>query len=136
MVRLVITGDREWDDYDYIYGVLSTYPKDTEVIHGDCRGADRIADRVAKELFSTPPRPFPADWDRLGNSAGPTRNRAMLDEQPHEVLAFHDNILRSKGTKNCVNEANRRGIKVTIYDHFGVNATQLPLFTESQGHTS
>jgi hypothetical protein len=131
-LRIVITGDRNWDDYEYIYGVLSDLPEDTEILHGDCRGVDKLAERAAKELFTIPPKAFPADWDTHGPSAGPKRNRAMLDEQPDEVLAFHDNIYRSKGTKDCLNEAKRRGINFILYDHFGMNpsiqAQQYPLF--------
>jgi hypothetical protein len=38
----------------------------------------------------------------------------MLDMSPDLVLAFHNNIKESKGTKDCVSEAARRGILVEI----------------------
>lgn len=48
---------------------------------------------------------------RREGGAGPLRNRQMLDEVPDLVLAFHAEMQSSKGTKDCVLEANRRGIK-------------------------
>lgn len=57
-----------------------------------------------------------AEWNRLGRRAGPIRNREMLDLQPDIVLAFHDNLGESRGTKDCAEEAIRRGIPVAVYD--------------------
>lgn len=36
-------GDRNWCDYDIIREELRKLPRNTLVVHGDCRGADRIA---------------------------------------------------------------------------------------------
>jgi hypothetical protein len=59
--------------------------------------------------------PYKADWSKLGLAAGPARNHQMLDQQPDEVWAFHDDMGRSKGTRECVNEAARRGIPVRMF---------------------
>jgi len=40
----------------------------------------------------------------------------MLDEKPDLVIAFHPNLAESKGTKDCVNEAKRRGIPVEVHN--------------------
>jgi phage baseplate assembly protein W len=46
---------------------------------------------------------FPADWNRYGVSAGPKRNRAMFRAiEPHLVIAFHDDLKYSKGTRHMV----------------------------------
>jgi hypothetical protein len=40
----------------------------------------------------------------------------MLDsEEPGMVLAFHDDIENSKGTKDMVNIAEKAGVRVAIY---------------------
>lgn len=60
-------------------------------------------------------RPFPADWKQYGKAAGPIRNKQMLDEgQPDLVLCFHDDIEKSKGTKNMYELAKARGIKTKL----------------------
>ncbi|KKN01348.1 hypothetical protein LCGC14_1128740 [marine sediment metagenome] len=53
-----------------------------------------------------------------GKAAGPIRNKQMLDEgQPHLVLAFHDNIEESTGTKDMVKQAAKRGIETLVISH-------------------
>lgn len=45
----------------------------------------------------------------------PIRNKQMLDEgKPDLVLAFHTDIENSKGTKNMIYQAKKRGIKVIL----------------------
>lgn len=43
----------------------------------------------------------------------------MLDEKPDLVVAFHDALHRSRGTKDCVEEAQRRGIPVRVFTTTG-----------------
>lgn len=117
---ILVCGDRNWKDVEVIADTLlaevQAHEPRPHLLNGGCRGADRLAAGVAEEfgwLVST----LNADWLRYGKSAGPRRNRAMLDENPDIVIAFHDNIEQSRGTKDCVNEARRRGIPVRIVSH-------------------
>lgn len=115
-MRVLICGDRNWRDRDRIARALAKLPASVEIIHGACRGADQIAGEEAQKLGFIV-REFPADWS-LGPSAGPIRNRKMLNElkEGDFVIAFHPNIKTSKGTADTVREATRRGIKVLIID--------------------
>jgi hypothetical protein len=85
----------------------------TSIVHGDCRGADKMAGEIATSL-DIPVFVFPAEWERFGNRAGPMRNQAMLNTVPDLVIAFHDDIEKSKGTKDMVARARRAGIPVKI----------------------
>ncbi len=38
----------------------------------------------------------------------------MLDTKPHLLIAFHDDLSQSKGTKHIVCEAKKRGIDVEV----------------------
>jgi cysteine synthase len=78
----------------------------TEVLHGGARGADEWAGRVAARL-GLPVRVFPADWKAHGPSAGPRRNRAMLDEADAVVACPG-----GRGTADCVAEARARSMPV------------------------
>jgi hypothetical protein len=60
---------------------------------------------------------FPADWDLHGKAAGPIRNRQMLLAKPEIVIAFHDDLDSSKGTKDMVKIAKRTGVKVKLARH-------------------
>src|SRR5512146_256267 len=94
--RVLVCGDREWDDFDLIYERMGGLPEGSVVIHGGARGADKLAGRAAKERGHKV-QVFVADWDKLGKSAGPRRNSQMLTEgKPDYVWAFHDDIENSK----------------------------------------
>lgn len=110
---VLVCGDRWWKDREKIKARLSTLPKDTMILHGACRGADLIAAGVAQEL-GMKVKAFPADWDRYGPSAGPIRNRLMLDQNPDLVIAFHSDLRNSRGTADTVTEAGHRKIQVEV----------------------
>lgn len=121
---ILITGDRNWTDYDYIYNVLSSYTQPVLVIHGGCRGADLLSDKAAKKLgFNVESRL--ANWSKYGYKPGPIRNIEMIElsssyigkAQTVQVIAFHDNIENSKGTKHCMEKAKQYGLAVIHYSH-------------------
>lgn len=86
-----------------------------EIVTGDCRGADEMIRSFAtgtKRKVSI----YRADWLFHGKAAGPIRNQHMLDEgKPDLVLAFHDNIEESKGTKDMVRRALKAGIPTILF---------------------
>lgn len=64
-MRVLISGDREWDDKGRIREYLQSRPDVvTCVIEGEARGADRLARIVAMEL-GIKVQSVPADWRRL-----------------------------------------------------------------------
>ena len=116
MKRILVCGDRNWNDSEKIREILKEYPKESVIIHGGCRGADTLAGNVAKTLHM-PVIVFSAEWNKHGLAAGPIRNKKMLDEgKPDIVLAFHGDISSSKGTKNMISQARTRGIEIILYD--------------------
>ena len=88
MKRILICGSRDWTSHNTIKSVLSNYSKEIIVITGGCRGADTIAENVAKNLGMTV-QVFNADWKKYGRAAGPIRNQKRLEEKPDLVIAFH-----------------------------------------------
>ncbi len=120
--RVLVTGDREWKDYDLIYKTLKeemgTSTNYFILIHGAARGADSHADLAGKRLgywvmsFTPSKKYWPA--------SGPIRNKWMLDVgNPDRAFAFHDNIAKSKGTRDMVAKLNARGIRTTLVSHGG-----------------
>lgn len=90
---------------------LGVLPKGTVVIHGDARGADRLAAEVAESLGLWV-EAYPAAWQVYGRRAGMIRNRVMLARKPDLVLAWWDG--ESAGTADTLREARRRGIAVRV----------------------
>lgn len=142
---MLVCGDRKWLDrrfpdgtldtglswwvHDQTLDVLLTIAKahkvDT-VIEGCAPGADRCGEDFAEKYprLITSLEHYPAQWDKYRpepgsnrkNPAGPIRNRQMLEEgQPHFVVAFHDNLHESKGTRHMVGLADDAGIPVFGY---------------------
>ena len=115
--KVLFCGDRKYNNKNRIWNVMLALVKqygEIVVMHGDAKGADRLAGYVAKE-FDLEVQVYPANWGLHGLAAGPIRNRQMLDQKPELVVAFHPFIRKSKGTKDCITEARKRMIEVRVY---------------------
>lgn len=128
-VRILVCGDRNWTDSKAIYDTLNMWHLTTggylTIIEGAARGADQIAGRwaTAKDV---PLEEYPADWkNETGilkgaprSAAGPIRNQQMLDEgKPTRVIAFHDDLSKSKGTADMIRRAKKAGLVVYHFYH-------------------
>jgi hypothetical protein len=119
-MRILVCGSRDWDDREMIRNAImkecdrSTMPAPLHVtiINGAARGADRISSEIAEEL-GVGILEVPANWSIWGKMAGPIRNEEMLKYAPDVVLAFWDGM--SKGTKNMVQIAKRKGFEVKVF---------------------
>ncbi len=123
-MKVVVTGARDWKDAGVIEEVFQTdwLAPANHLIVGDCRGVDRMAALVAKNLGWTV-EVHKARWDLYGKAAGPIRNEEMIKQKPDVVVAFHDVIEHSKGTKHCVLTAVKAGITpVYLFTSFGTYA--------------
>ena len=111
-IKLLITGSRKWKNYDYIENVINSIKPDL-IIHGNCEGADKLADEVANVFFYSK-KIFQADWS-IGKKAGPLRNQKMIDENPTICIAFHEDPNLGTGTKDCVMRCLKNGIPVRLF---------------------
>lgn len=121
-MRVLICGDRNWTDFGLIHSSLSEACCERldaiqVIIDGAAKGADSLGHELALQL-KIPSLRFPARWDTYGKGAGPKRNQQMLDEgHPTLVLAFHDDLEHSKGTKDMVRRAQKAGVPVRVITH-------------------
>jgi len=114
MAVVLICGDRNWNNFKVIEDFILTLSKDTVIIEGDCRGADKISGYIARK-HGLEVIPVPAKWNKYGKTAGPIRNQEMLDKyKPSLVVAFHNHIETSKGTKDMIERAINAGIKFKL----------------------
>ena len=114
-MKIIICGDRNWRDYWAIYDVISRLDRSSVIIHGAAAGADTIAGIIGRKLgFEVVS--VPAEWGKYGRAAGPIRNKIMLDMEPDLVIAFHSDIRNSKGTKNMLDIAAKKGVKTELYE--------------------
>lgn len=137
MRRLLVTGSRHWVDHEAIRVALADAREqlgdDTILIHGDARGADRIAAHIWHCEWMLAAEDYPADWTgpcaptcpsqhRKWNSrnqnycprAGHRRNAEMVELGADLCLAF---ILdRSAGATQCARLATDAGIEVRRFE--------------------
>jgi hypothetical protein len=124
--HVLVTGGRDWDYPFVVYGALHDQLVEhghIVVVHGDCpTGADFEARRWAMRNILTGMRrgeaivgheAYPAYWDELGKSAGPIRNKYMVDLGADICLAFPTPA--SRGTISCMDLATAAGIPVLNY---------------------
>lgn len=112
---VVVCGNLDWADRVPIEKRLRKLAAGSVVIHGDARGADRMAGAIAREL-GLEERQFPAEWKRYGRGAGPVRNKAMLEQKPDFVLACFGPQGPDLGTRNMMRQTERREIVVETLD--------------------
>lgn len=116
MSTVIITGSRDFNDAGRIFRCLSIEHElspITLLVQGGARGADHHALRWAW-AHNVKSITVHADWDQHGKAAGPIRNIEMLDGFPDaRVIAFP--LGKSIGTRHCMREAAKRGMKVTNY---------------------
>ncbi len=73
---VLVTGSRDWSDYEPIRRRLKLYPPRTILLNGNALGADSVAHNIGLALDFNPwPLPYFAD---LGKRGGPARNEAMF----------------------------------------------------------
>ncbi len=132
---ILVTGGRDWPDPERLAAVLdhAAGGEQVRLLVGDCpTGADQQA-RAWAERRGIPAEVIPARWQQMAvegkprRAAGPLRNLALLDrldqaEGRRRVLAFHQDLGRSRGTRHCVTAARRRGYPVTL---IGASTRQL-----------
>lgn len=116
-MKLIIAGNRDIDNYEQFCEIMLNFrirvSDIEEVMCGMAPGVDLMGKRWA-EYYGIPVKEFHADWKGLGNSAGPIRNKLMIDYADSLVAILTSD---SKGTKDCIEQAMQKPIK-NIFVHF------------------
>lgn len=119
MKRIIVTGSREFDDRRLMRNALvqaldrvcPNGDDDVTLVHGDARGADRMAAAMVPE-WGLIVEPWPANWRDHGKSAGPIRNQRMVNSGADIAVAFFVHGLPCRGTHDCVAKLEAAGIEV------------------------
>lgn len=110
-VKVLVCGGRYYQDKKRVFDTLDKLREHNgilNIIHGNCSGADLLAEHWAKHNQISY-LGIPAEWGKLGKLAGPLRNKRMLDEgNPDICIAFPG----GKGTENMVLLSVAYGVRV------------------------
>ena len=120
MKYLLIAGSRNFEDWKIFEMVtreiIDGDERFTVIVEGGAAGADSMARKYAAENGMKTVE-FTPDWKQYGRAAGPKRNDEMvrfIAERNGTALYFWDG--ESKGTKQCISSARRKGLKIAIWD--------------------
>lgn len=113
-MKVLVCGSRNYGDYEKVKEKIKEIAPSC-IVQGGASGADFLAKKVANEL-RIECKEYKADWKKYGKKAGPIRNRLMLDENEdiEVVIAFHEDIEASKGTKDMINYARQKNYPTRI----------------------
>ncbi len=119
MTKILVSGSRDWqwEHVKIIHAALDICEKvyaEYHLIHGGCQGVDAFAGAYAftRGMITTS---VPAKWDKYGNRAGPIRNAYMLKHgKPDVLIAFHEDISRSRGTGHMVKIARQAKLPTIV----------------------
>jgi len=113
-MKTIIAGSRTIDSrfaYNCIeYCVRRIDWKITEIFSGLARGVDTIA-LLYSMKNGIKYKTFKAKWDEFGKKAGPMRN-LLMSKEADALIAIWDG--ESRGTKNMIEIAKRKGIKIYV----------------------
>ncbi len=114
-MKVLVCGGRNYKDAFAVAQLLLALHQRTpftKVIHGDARGADRLAGTWAQSI-GIPVVAYPARWDLEGRAAGPRRNQRMLDqEHPDLCVAFPG----GRGTADMTTRAHAAGLPIVALE--------------------
>lgn len=113
-MKVIIAGSRHLDSYEEVdLAIKRSGFNITQICSGGSLGVDRNGEIYAmKHNISL--RPFPAEWNKYRNAAGPIRNRQMA-EYADALIALWDG--ESRGTKNMIVEAHKRNLRIYVKDY-------------------
>lgn len=131
--RIIVCGSRDWSNLSlmkkHLTHIVANLQTTTSggnpvlksqivVVHGDARGADRMAEYIAKEM-GLRVESHPANWDKHGKSAGPERNKYMLSLSADLVVAFKERFdwtFARGGTEHMIYIAQQANVPVMVID--------------------
>ncbi|WP_165252000.1 SLOG family protein [Paludisphaera soli] len=134
-MRILITGDRAWYDpetAESVFGrLIVRHGAGFRIVHGGASGIDRSFAEACGEL-GIEQEVHPARWeeldapgallkqDRNGRqyvaNAGAIRNAEMVAAGAAMCIAFHRDLARSKGTRDCARRAIQAGIPTYLVE--------------------
>lgn len=115
---VVFSGDRNWTAKKPVIREMKQLIKvhgvtNLLIVEGGAVGLDLLSKDVAHAL-NVHVAQIDALWMTRKNGAGPQRNMVMRALYPDEVICFHDDIEKSKGTKGMRDLAIEWDIPVKV----------------------
>ena len=121
--KIIVAGGRTYKNYEFVAENCRKFIADNNVYYPEIvtgtdlikdnepYGVDQLSVKFARE-HGYEYTIFKAEWSTYGSGAGPIRNGEMA-VYGDVLLAFWDG--NTRGTKNMIDQAKKRGVPVHIY---------------------
>ena len=127
-MKVIIAGSRDINEYLLIVSAIQESNFDiTEIVSGGARGVDSLAEKYAKEN-KIPFKKVIAYWNDIDlpgvqvktNNSGQKYNVLAGIWRNREMALYGDALIaiwdgKSRGTKNMIDEAKKKNLKIYIY---------------------
>lgn len=127
-IATIIAGGRDLRDKSLVFETLDSINwVPNPLICGLAYGADYLGWEYNRTLSNNQVMPFPANWDKLGKSAGYIRNTQMgqvARKLNGRLVCFWD--LQSKGTRMMMEIGQAMKIPTSVYIYDGKVQGELP----------
>lgn len=111
-MKVIIAGSRGIKDEQAIFNAIKASGFEiTEVVSGGADGVDKFGEKYANR-YDIPIKQFIPDWQKKKASAGIIRNADMAN-YAEALIAVWDG--ESRGTKNMIETATKKGLKVFVW---------------------
>jgi hypothetical protein len=113
IITIAVVGSRSFNNYRMVVNTLDKHlilSKSYRFVSGGACGADRLAERYAKER-DIPMVVVKPEWGKYGRSAGYINNTKIV-EMADMVIAFWNGT--SPGTKHAIKKAEENNKKVIL----------------------
>ena len=112
-MKVIVAGTRTFSNKNLLFEVLADLDdlfEFDEIVSGKARGADTLGEAYAKK-HDIPVKPFPANWEEYGRSAGSKRNELMA-QYADVCVVFWDG--ESNGSRNMIKNAIKYGLHLVV----------------------
>lgn len=126
MKTFLVSGGRSFDDKESVFFILDLIMKNYgigKIVHGACQdkngilqGADGLADEWAKKNGIEVAK-YPALWNKYGKSAGPRRNRMMVDRENIDYGILFPGGAGTADMKSVLVKNNIKFFELKVKDH-------------------
>jgi predicted Rossmann fold nucleotide-binding protein DprA/Smf involved in DNA uptake len=117
--KVIVAGSRGFSNYKLLKESCNNFLREKKktdnviIVSGHARGADLLGEKYANDE-NLDLEVYPADWKKLGSSAGFRRNEQMAG-LADALIAFWDG--KSHGTEHMIEIAKNKGLDVKVVEY-------------------
>ena len=131
-MKVIICGDRDADDFNFLIAAISAAKKEgieiTEIVSGGARGADELGEQYAR-MHDIEVKVFEAKWNDISapdalikvNNWGKKYNAKAGFARNEEMACYAEAVIAlqpngpTPGTKDMIDRAHKHNLKIYVH---------------------